>query len=188
MRPLTLSLLFAGLCGLNSANASVAQAPVFLFDKEGNPRCHIAGTGEHDDYLLSERLAEFVKNAPEDIRPMAQELADLRECDENDALYAGVELNPEEIRAAELVPSTKALMAGGVYVVSLLSACQFGSWGKKYIGEAFLGRLVGAMAYNLATFKAAQYFHPIPMVVNFVGSLAIAVFYLDCHDGKTMFY
>ncbi len=173
------------------ANASVAQVPIFLFDKEGNPRCQIAGTGEHDDYLLSERLAEFVKNAPEDIRPFARELADLKECDENDALYAGVELNPEEIRAAAAINpisgiSRNALMATGVYLVGLWGACPVGQLNNKYFGEGTWVRFWGGVAWGVAVSLSFQHFVPIKsFLLQIVGAMPVLGVHHYCHKNAS---
>ncbi len=64
------------------------EVAAFLLDENGHPRCRIGN--QHQVYLSSARLSNFVEESS------AEELYQIKECDQNDALYAGMILAPEE--------------------------------------------------------------------------------------------
>ena len=145
------------------AHAYGFETPVVLLDKEGELRCKIADTEG----------------------PAGGVFSHLRECDEMDALYAGMELNPEEIRAAAVVPpglvSKKALAAAGVYVVGLLTACPAGHVAREYLGKGFWGNFVGGVGYLMAAMVAFESLVPVTFMVRVIGILPVGVSYAHCH-------
>ncbi len=116
-----ISFSLATLLGLTSAGAYVpehlggeglpAQASALqveaaiLLDEGGTPRCRI---GEWpSEHLTPKQLGEFYGEGSQ-LGPAA--LDQLRECDENDELYAQIALNPEEIQIAGIPSPTKGML------------------------------------------------------------------------------
>ncbi len=130
----------------------LSEAPIILLDKEGQPRCKIADPD--------------------------QTLVRLKECDE-------VELNPEEIRAAAVIPPTfiskKALMAAGVYGVSLLAACPAGHVTREYLGESYWANFWGGVVYFMAVATAFESLVPVSLPFRVLGGVPILALYTSCH-------
>ncbi len=140
---LSLCLLFAGMIGLASANASVAAA--VLLDEQGVPRCKIEG--EHGDYLSADRFAEFVENDPAAAAAL-DEINALRECGDQDVAYAGIVLAPEEIEAAAVTPFARGVIMTTIGVFIALTECNIGTKRAKESAPWFTGGVVASGTYG----------------------------------------
>ncbi len=100
---------------LPSPGQGEAMAAV-LIDENREARCKIAG--EHGEFLSSDRFGDFTLANPQTERAL-DEINALPECDERDALYAGVVLDSEEVAIAGIPSPNKALHAMGFGVAGI---------------------------------------------------------------------
>ena len=122
---------------LGSPLAYPGEKALLLFDREGGPRCHISG--KYKDYLASERIEGFVREGAL--------TEDLRECGQEDALYAGLVLGLEDIQMAG--PSPEVSMAVAVAIplfASLVLAAHAHKTGLAWPWRTTVGLITGTNA------------------------------------------